>query len=80
MELKLEFIVATAIGAAVCGSTAPAVLIPLEAMASKACKNISPKIRKPIEETAREIYDSTITTIGIIKRFFYPDSLLNPQY
>jgi hypothetical protein len=76
MELRLENIVAIAIGAVVCGSTAPYTLIPLEAAAVKACKNVSPRVRNPIERTAREIYDSVITTGEMTRRFFYPDSLL----
>ena len=80
MELSLEEIVAIAVGAVLCGSTAPYVLMPIELAATKACKNISPKVRTPIERTAREIYDSLVTTEKIIRRLFYPNNLLNQGY
>lgn len=75
MELKLEYIVATAVALLVCGSTAPHVLAPIEALASEACKNISPKVRTPIEETAKRVYGDMASTIKGVREFFYPNSL-----
>jgi hypothetical protein len=79
MELKLEYIVAAAVGLLVCGSTAPHVLAPIEALVSEACKNISPKVRTPIEETVKRAYGGITSTIKEVKELFYPNRLLNQK-
>lgn len=78
MEIKLEYIIANAIAAIVCGSANYQTVAPIEVVAEKACRNLSPKIRAPIEEAVTRICEEIISTKEGIGRFLYPNN--SPLY
>jgi hypothetical protein len=78
MEIKLEYIIATAVAAIICGSVNYQTMAPIEVIAEKACRKISPRIRAPIEETITRIYEEIISTKEGIGRLLYPNN--SPLY